>query len=375
MAPIAGAWYSGPMRGGRAAPAVALIVASLLGLRGAQAQVAVGAAPKPAAVALSLEYVTPGDCPSAGDFEARVKARTLQAEFAEGKAATVAVHVTVRSTGSSFAGHLFMVGHAGTMSTRDVEDTLCADVVDALALVTALAIDPNAMLSPSPGARAPTPAPTVPPPVMPPPVAPPPTASVAPPAPLPAPPEVRRPAVRLLWHLDVGIDGKVLGDVAPDAMLGGGAYVELESDGDTVVAPSARLSLFAATDDVFVSSKARFTLLAARADGCPVRLGAERLSIRPCAGVDVGDLFARGIAIPSPESAAKSWVAMGPLVRARWSPLGRRFFLDLDGAALFPLTRFNYVFQYQTIPTTTRQVHQAPAVLPAVSVGAGVRFP
>jgi hypothetical protein len=361
------------MRGGRAAATVASIAAGLLFLRDARAQVDSNATPGPSAVVLALDYVAPGNCPSAKDFQARVGARTGHARFADEPAATVAVHVKVRATGSTYAGHLFMVGHLGTMSTRDVEDVLCTDVVDALALVTALAVDSSAALPPPPVAAAPTPASPEPPDAPPPPTPsapPPPAPVVASPPPSPAPPVDPRPAIRRVWHLDLGLDGKLLGAIAPDTMPGGGLYGELDSTGRRWLDPSVRLSLFSAANRVFESPQARFTLLAARSDGCPVRVGSERLSVRPCAAVDVGDLLAKGLGAGVSKTSANPWVTVGPLVRGRWSPGGGRFFIDVDAAALFPVTRPNFVFAQ---PTT--QFYRVPVVLPTASLGAGVRFP
>src|SRR5580692_5237813 len=97
---------------------------------------------------LLVDYSAPGNCPTEADFEARVRSRTALARFADENNAQ-AVHVVVTPTGVTYAGHLSIVGRSGRVSERDVEDALCSDVVDALALVTALAVDPNATLSPS----------------------------------------------------------------------------------------------------------------------------------------------------------------------------------------------------------------------------------
>ncbi len=344
----------------------------------AHAQGASGVAPSRPRVLVFLEYAAPGNCPTAQDFAASVKGRTAQAELTDDEAlAAVALHVTVRPTGSSYAGHMDMVAHPGATSARDVEDLRCADVVDALALVTALAVDPNATsprAAPPPAAsKADTPPPVAPapepPPVPPPPPAPPPpiaAPSAAPSAPSAGPPARQREPRR--WHLGVGASAALLGDVAPDVMLGGAGYVELGASGGGAFRPSVRVSLLAATNGAFEARAAAFTLLSAQVDGCPVRLGGDVLSLRPCAAVQVGDLLAAGIDVASPIHAADPWFALGLLARARWAPWRAGPFLEVEGGVEVPITRPTFEFDAPVVV-----VHQ-PGTAPCASLGAGVPF-
>jgi hypothetical protein len=365
---------------GRGLRAVVVSVALLFGAREARAQ---SAAPR-AKVVVHIEYEAPGNCPSAHEFEAAVTGRTEQVELATDAdgATAVAVKIRVRATGSTYAGHLFMVGREGTMSRRDVEDTLCAEVVDALALVTALAVDPNASLSaahaspPVATNAAPAPAPPAPtPPAVPAmPEAPRPLVPDAHPAPArPAEDEPRTPTVPLTWHLDAGLEGDVLGGIAADAMLGAGAFVELASTGRRVFAPSARFALLGASNGAFEARTAAFTLLDARVDGCPLRFGRTAFSLRPCAAVDVGDLLASGLAIASQFSKSEPWVALSLHARLRWDAAPSRAklapFVELDGGVQFPLTRPTFAYENPDVTVA----HPAAAA-PTASLGAGLRF-
>src|SRR5580658_10184027 len=120
---------------------------------------------RPAPKAFRTEYQAPPDCPTQPDFEWRVQARTQLVVFVSpGDAGLDAgrILVTIQREGSSFLGHLELTGPGtlGTpMSVRDVKDEHCSDVVDALGLITSLAIDPNAAVTAVVPPRVPPPSP------------------------------------------------------------------------------------------------------------------------------------------------------------------------------------------------------------------------
>ena len=95
----------------------------------------------PDAKPLKAEYQAPEGCPTQGEFQARVRARTALAVFLDPSAESAgagSVHVTIHEAGSSYKGHLAIFGRGTAMSARDVADERCADLVDAIALITAL---------------------------------------------------------------------------------------------------------------------------------------------------------------------------------------------------------------------------------------------
>jgi hypothetical protein len=319
---------------------------------------------------LHVDYSAPGNCPTEAEFEARVRSRTALARFAgEDEKDAQAVQVVVMPTGTTYAGHLSIVGRSGHVSKRDVEDALCVEVVDALALVTALAVDPNASLSPSGPA----------------PVASAPVANAKPPAegaapepvaviPLVAPPPVaetaRRPAPSRpreadrspsspapRWSVNLGASLVTTAGIAPDALAGGGGLGEIESGSRGWLAPSARLTLFVAANGVFEStttSKADFLLLAGRVDFCPLRVGSRGLSLRPCVAVDIGAV--RAEAVVDGVAGVEGWFDAAALVRARWAPGGGRFFVELEGGIFVPVNHSSFVLkdaQGTTTPVDT----------------------
>ena len=312
---------------------------------------------------LELAYEVPGgNCPTEADFEARVQSRTSLARFGESKGGWSA-HVAVRALGGTYAGHLSFVGHSGRVTERDVEDIDCSEVVDALALITALAIDPNAAVSPrtpsladaSPEAQTPTEAaavdegPT-----------PPPQAGAVPLLPtrlsvVPEPDEstARR---RTGWRSYLAGTFVTLAGIAPDTIAGGGVFGEIAPDTRRWLAPTARLTIFAAENGVFATRNASFLLVAGRMDVCPARVGSLDLSLRPCLAADIGGVRAEGIdvvvgghGVPGSEF----WFDFALLLRARWAPGGGRFFVEAEGGAFVPLDRASFVYEnpLETIDT------------------------
>ena len=322
-----------------------------------------GAAPPP----LTVEYSAPGNCPTESDFEARVQSRTALARFADDRDAQ-AVHVVGKPMGVTYAGHLSIVGRSGRVSERDVEDTLCADVVDALALVTALAVDPRATLSLAAPPEAPSAAGV------------PPLGASAPEvvtvipliAPLPAPtdPLVPAPAQAASSPTDpdqssaplaprrgahIGAAFVTMAGIAPDTLAGGGGFGELESRSLRWLAPSGRLTVFAAENGALASRTASFLLVAGRLDFCPVRVGSREVSLRPCAATDIGAVSAQGInAAPGRgvRGGEAGWDAAA-LLRARWTPGKGRFFVEAEGGIFVPLNRSSFVYEnpFKTIQT------------------------
>jgi len=330
--------------------------------------------PRPAATALHVEYSAPGNCPSEADFEARVRARTELALFSDEPGART-VEVVVRPMGFTYAGRLSLVGRSGHISDREVEDTLCTDVVDALAFVTALAVDPDAKPAPSPvpAASPPTQAgPGSPLALAPPPPPPPGLAPALAPAPTPVPlaPTSPAPALsRSRWTGAAGASFVIFAGVSPDALTGGGVFGEIEYRARGVIIPSARLTVSASENGAFEARKASFILLTGRADVCPVRFGTEAASIRACLAGDLGALRGEGIVVPHPDVAVGFWADGGALLRARWAPLAGWFFIEAEAGLLVPAIRKQFVFEKPIY-----DVDQPFSVVGIGSFAAGVRF-
>jgi hypothetical protein len=337
-----------------------------------------GAAPPP----LTVQYSAPGNCPTESDFEARVQSRTALARFADEKDAQ-AVQVVVKPMGVTYAGHLSIVGRSGRVSERDVEDVLCADVVDALALVTALAVDPKAILSlASPpeatsaadalplGAGAPEGV-TVIPLIAPAPAQATPPVSAQPQTVSLAQPELdKSPAAAAPRRgIHVGATFVLMAGIAPDTLAGGGGFGEVESKAPGWLAPSGRLTVFAAENGALASRIASFLLVAGRLDFCPLRIGSREVSLRPCAAIDIGAVRAEGIdadpghGVPGGEP----WFDVAALLRARWAPGRGRFFVEVEGGIFVPLNRASFVYE-----NPLKTIQTPWGVAPAGSLAMGV---
>jgi hypothetical protein len=321
----------------------------------------IGTTAPPAAPPLHVDYLAPGNCPTEADFEDRVRARTPLAHFSNEDEA-FSVHILVEPLGFTYRGHLSLVGRSGRVSERDVEDTSCSEVVDALALVTALAVDPNLTLlsvdASAPAVPVPLPSDAAAPEDTSPPRVP--TNSLlSPPAPrvwVPREPEKTPASSARTWRVGLGGTFVTMAGIAPDALAGGGAFGEIESQARRWLAPTVRLTVFAAENGAFEARTASFLLVAGRVDACPVRLGLRDLSLRPCLAADLGTVRAEGIdAVSGGTGVAGSeiWFDLAAVVRARWSPFGGRFFVEAEGGVFVPFNQSSFVYTHVPAPIDT----------------------
>jgi hypothetical protein len=292
--------------------------------------------------ALRVEYAAPAGCPQQADFQSGVAARTPLARFT-GEPGARTVRIEVRAAASGYSGRLTMPIGAGPVRVREFESAACADVVDALALVTALAIDPHAVLTPS---RSPT-------------------SSPAPIAPISPPRSPRG------YGVNSGAEFVLLtAALAPDALAGATTYGELESSRPGPLAPSFRASMLYAQNGLFASASATFALVAGRFEVCPVRIGPREAWLRACVVTDAGLLRGEGVAVPHPFVAKEAWLDAGAIARARWSPSGTPLFLEVAAGAVYPITQPTFVYLR---PHTL--VYGVPAAAAGtVAAGAGVHF-
>jgi hypothetical protein len=300
-----------------------------------------------------VRYDVPSECPGADWFESRVRFRTSLAEFAS-KGTPLAV--AVKHDADGYHARLESSDASGNKLERAVEGETCEEAIDALALVTALAIDPNAKLT---VVEAPTSA-SASASVAPPPKSPPTDVSIA------APPITSdAPA----WSTNVGASLDAVTAIAPTLSAGGDAFVEVDSRSSAALAPSFRLAARYVTTAVGSSTReADFARATLHADACPLRIGDDvGLSARTCVTSDVGLLHVRGVDVANPASANRFWLDVGVLLRARWSVTS--YFVEASAGLFAPLTKDTYVF------TTPRiVVHEIPSFAGIFSLGGGVRF-
>jgi hypothetical protein len=349
--------------------------------------------------AIRLTYDAYAGCPSEAQFVGDVTARTDRARRVGADEPARAFDVRVRAEDGESRGVLQITSLDGTVSLRDVTGETCAAVVSALALMTALAIDPRAATAIDPPAttgatpqiRSAPDASNVP---IEPPArgpsrggtpsggstpraasAPPPGASDATESETesdsdePTSPTSRR----MRWA--VGVDGQTLAGFVPNWGLGGGVFADLASEGSGVFAPSLRASAFAvATNAPFTAGVGSLiTWLYARIEACPIRLPlADSLAIRVCAALDAGILRSEGIRLANANTETRPWFAPGALGRAQWALPGD-LWVELEGGLSVPLMR--YVFNYQDGPSNVVDVSKIRAAGAALDLGVGYHFP
>ncbi len=323
-----------------------------------------GARADPPPAALRITYHAPDGCPSESAFSSQILARTHKARLATpGESRSRALDITITQRDGGFSGRLELADQRGRFSHRNVSGDTCKDVVAALALVTALTLDPMAStrpIPPAPGAKS---------------AAPPPRA--ARPVPVPAP--VRRPAPAPLWrapapppprppwHVSVGGDVAVRGGAAPRAVLALPVFVEV---GMPRGGPSLRASFESSLQTTLQvgAAAAAFRWTAGTLEGCPLSWSALGFRVAPCLRVEAGVLEAQGEHISPRENAHPLWVALGATVRTEWSFLPPAF-ADAGAGVVVPFTRDHFYFQPDP------PFYTPAAVGWLARVGLGVRFP
>jgi hypothetical protein len=295
--------------------------------------------------AVFLRYRGAAGCPEAAAFREEFQARTTRAVLSErrerpGRTFTV----TLTNEPGRIGGSLELESGAGSRATREVSGQTCAEVVSALSLVAALAVDPEASLSGGAGA------------------------AVSPGASPPAVTENR-------WRVAAGIGVGVVEGVLPRAAMAPSAFVEV-ADSDRsprLVKPAFRFTLTGAAGGATATPRgsAHFLWGAAAVQACPLRLWvAGTLQGYPCGFGEVGFLAGQGSDVAEPDHRTRRWIAIGALLRLQWSP-DERFFIDAEGAIRAPLTRDVFVFDLEE----RTRVHEVPGLGWTLDAGVGVRWP
>lgn len=324
-----------------------------------------GAAAEPEGV--RIDYGAPLGCPDAAGFLRSLRERTTRFRQATPEEQAREFTVRVSPVASAYSGQLEIRGLTGSVAVRHVEAKSCDQVVNALALITALAISPNALTekSQSPENAAEKTSESMTDQDR--------TPSVERRAPAPARQEQEEP-----WQWSAGMLGRMATRVVPDVSYGGELFAEAEAPASSGWGPSFRLgAFFAQSNTEFAApadAAARFLWFGASLEGCPVRLEGwgRRLAVVPCVTLHLGGLRAQGRGISQPKNAASFWADAGPLLRLRLA-LTARISLEADGALILPLTRptFEITDMVSRKPTAEYSVARWGA---SVALGAAYRF-
>ncbi len=276
---------------------------------------------------VALDYVAPAPCPSGTAFRDRVEARTKDAVFVVGPVAEAQIAVSVSVSVDTDGSHA-KVRVPGATAERTLDGDTCDEVVDASALLVAIAVEETAVE---------------------------PRVEEKPPPPSPA-------QLVLVGH--GGITTSSGPELGPAAKIA----VGVRDDG-RAFAPEARLEgRFASGGEIVRgAAAASFSMFGVAASGCPFAFGPRRLRVAPCAAFTVGSLAASATGFPDAKRESRLWISAEAGARMDVA-LGTLAFVELEGWAVFPLLRERFAFG----PTI---IHETRLVGAAATLGAGVHFP
>jgi hypothetical protein len=321
---------------------------------------------------VALRYSDPAGCPGQAQFIDAVNARVRRAIEWDPTATAIQMAVTIESSAERATGKLEVVERGTEPTRREFTASTCEEVSSALALVAALALDPNARTEPLPRAPAASEREF---PAAPTPAAPeatreetPPPASPAAPAPSTPPARPRDPSHYLAW---LGPSASVAGGYAPEPLISLGLALGARRVRPGLSPGLQLTALWGKTGTTGPSAASGvFAWAVGRLEACPLQLRlSARVTLEPCVAAEAGRLSARGAdqQIDEPVTAERWWFAPGATLAAHVS-LGN-FFLRFGALGLIPVTRDEFVFF-----GPLRSVHQASPVVYGANLGLGFQF-
>lgn len=278
-------------------------------------------------ISFSIAGTVPAGCPPLSRFVDEVTGRTSRAQhrgLGEGRR----FRLVIEERASLFRGRLEAMETGGGQAGREVTAHRCNELMSALALSLALALDPDATTAPVSALALPENA-----------------------------PEVRR------WRLAAGAEAT--GAFLPAILVG--PSVALESTlGRLSVRLAARYLRLVPRDAL---TYADVHLAAAALTLCPIsRDSPSGIGYAACLAVEGGAVVGRGRNLDNPKTPVFPWLAAGALVRAGWMSAGTLGF-EVEAGGVVPLTRPELV---TTAPT--RSVANAHGVAVQVGAHALLRF-
>ena len=310
---------------------------------------------------IALDYVASGGCPDRTQFVDRVHTFTTKAEVATDDAVPrrkFGIHVA--RAGAAVRGEL-TIDDRGAKTTRSVLGTTCDEVISALALATALAVDPDALGGDSSTEPAPPPEPPPEPPKPP-----------APPPPQPKPPAPVKPRQAAVlpkgarrYVLDVSVGGRVGDALAPFGKLE--ALLEL---GTTYFAP-LDLHVGIAYGPPQRNSQAEFVDVLGWFGTGYRFLDLEPISVWGQAAVELGQVQAVGRGIEPTRRVEKLWTAVDVGLSVRVDGPGALFFQG-NASGRAPLSLQRYVVLENS--GKLRVLHQVEQLGYLLGLSVGVHF-
>jgi hypothetical protein len=305
-------------------------------------------------VTYELEYSAEPGCPAQSELVREVASRTRNAEHvASGGERRFVVRLS--RSGAQAEGELVL---GALEAPRRVSGTTCEAVVEAMALIVAVVLDPALILDLNPPAPEPAPAPVWPPSA--------PTESSTPLAMFPTGAEPLSAAVLLL-----GGGGWIVSGPAPRALFGASVFGQIAAGSG---GPALRAVLsHATTGTVEVGSGAAlFELSSIRLEGCLGGLGRGGFELAGCLDLEGGRIRAEGLSrgdVRDTQVSNRLWLEAGLVTRLSWSPADP-LRIELSGGAGVPLSRRAYTFE-----NPKEIIHEPPLVVARLGLGLGGQLP
>ena len=307
---------------------------------------------------VQVEVDAPTGCANAKDFLNHLRLRTHLVRQATGDEPHTTLEVRLVEMRRQVTGELRMVDDRGESDTRKVQGANCDDVVQALALAAAVALDPNVLLPTGVTTQSPV------------------TVAPASPPPASAPAPVERAEVQKSVALPEADPSRI----EPPFALGAAsiAAVVLSSS----ISPGVELfgrwtpvrsgafrptlglaALYLRNDLLGSPDAAQASLAGLAATLCGSGWGTGRINFKPCALLTGGLLSVRGLQAIRTSSVNLLWLSAGVVARTTVH-LGRGFSLDLEAGVTAPFFKREF---YTTLPSHV--VEKTSTISPGAGVG------
>lgn len=300
---------------------------------------------------MHLEFTAAADCPTELQFTQRVRQRSPRIEFQP--VAKKQLTIAIQGKASDWKGRATFTDSDQEPMSREISARSCDEVVDGLALVTVVVLDPDAIQDgvnerPSPLARG---------------------AAPSQPLPLATPMSVASPP-SAGSHLGFGLSaaaGAKAGP-APGVMWSWGASTHINLERQSPWSPRLRMTALLYSKDTYWArgGTASFSLWELQLSVCPLVLRGNKSSLRPCLASSYGRLNASGSRTFVPTSESVAWLEGDLQVQASWQPIPLLVFFIAPTVGI-PFKQYSFGFEPYAF-------HQTPPVILSGIVGIGLRF-
>lgn len=318
---------------------------------------------------IALRYEAYPGCPNRREFEARIVALTQKASFSETGRRQFRIRLEQDSAG--VVGHLEILAEADSGS-REVRGKSCDEVAAALALITALAVDPNALggRAEEPGLREPK-------------------RATEPPA--TAEPDRQRERVGTIriaraavtprpgFVVSAGTAAATKTGVAPDPLLELRVFTELSFGGSLAPALRGAFEYSPDRESTTDTVRSRFGALGGSIDASLSLLSIGEVAFSWLLGAELERVRAEALDLELARPQTRFWLAAfsGPRISLELPGLSYHshrpgVFLELQADAIVPLTRQSYFVA--TPSREQRLIHENPPWGFRGSAGLGLRF-